>query len=282
MIRTDVSTRLDDGGLVCGNPEKHLGPTILSYIDILGFSNALMNNWGAHPESALHKLLRIKATIPSSDEKTQIPIALVNRETDKTIERYLTITRTLSDSVITMAALPDICEWESFYCRVYSVLFSIRLIWQQAIREGFTIRGVVELGDLFWNELEIIGPVLVTAYNLEKKVKTSRVIFGPNLLKNILTAFDSSGWPIDHGSSPINSMYCSDGLIAVNPRFIFAPNNLPLLEEIMNQAGENAYRYVETIRLLKENDGSIIKVPTIDDIKNSIKNAEALLKDKEL
>lgn len=277
MIRPDVSMRLDDGGLVCGNPEKHLGPTILSYIDILGFSKALLNNWGAHPESALHKLLRIKATIPTREAKSQIAIALCDRITNITFEKYLTITRTLSDSMITMAALPGICDWESLFCRVFSVLFCIRIIWQQAITEGFTIRGVVELGEMFWNEVEFMGPALISAYNLEKKIKTSRVILGPNLLKIILQATEKSGYPLSHGTNPINSMYCSNGLIAVNPHFAVGHEYLPLLEKLMYEAGENAYRYIEIIELLRKKNGDITLL-NLDDIKQAIQNIDELLK----
>jgi hypothetical protein len=189
MIRADVSHKLGNGCLVCGNPEKFIGPSVVSYLDILGMSAALIQDWGAHETSALHKLLRIKSSLPKDDPKTQISLILVDRETERDLEQYLTITRTLSDSVVTMAALPNECEWESFYLRVYSVLFSIRLIWQQAIREGFTLRGVIELGEMFWNESEFTGPALVKAYQLEKgHVDTSRVIVGPALLSSLLKA----------------------------------------------------------------------------------------------
>ena len=164
MIHPDISGQSDDGCLFRGNPEKFLGPALVAYIDILGLSHALQTDWGGHPTSALHRLLRIKNTMPRDDEKTQITVADYDEGSDKDIARYLSITRTLSDSIVTMMALPNECDLKGFFLRIYGLLFAVRLVWQHTLKEGFTVRGAIELGDMFWNETEFTGPGLIHAY----------------------------------------------------------------------------------------------------------------------
>ena len=60
-------------------------------------------------------------------------------------------------------------------------------IWREAIKEGFTIRGGLELDDIFWNSSDIIGPAFINAFRLEKDLAdTSRIIIGERLLATIL------------------------------------------------------------------------------------------------
>ena len=88
MIHPDISGQSDDGCLFRGNPEKFLGPALVAYIDILGLSHALQTDWGGHPTSALHRLLRIKNTMPRDDEKTQITVADYDAGSDKDIAKH--------------------------------------------------------------------------------------------------------------------------------------------------------------------------------------------------
>ena len=55
-------------------------------------------------------------------------------------------------------------------------------MWSTFIRNGYTIRGAIDYGDIYWDENELIGPALINAYCFESEVaKTSRVVVSSNL-----------------------------------------------------------------------------------------------------
>lgn len=257
MSFSDISLEREDGCLIRGNPSRFLGPALVAFLDILGMSRAILENWGADTDSALHRLLRIKTSIPRDDEKTQITLCICDPMTNKEFERYLSITRTLSDSMVTMLALPSKCRWQEFFMRVHSVLLSVRLIWQQSLREGFTIRGAVEFGEMFWDETEFTGPGLIRAHELEsQRAITSRVLLGPALASKIVE-FTPKGIPFSHPSSPINSFVIStDERIIIDPHFLVGQELLHLLKQLRQNAGEAKCKYDEIIEILtnpKEN-----------------------------
>jgi hypothetical protein len=252
VIHPDVSRKSDDGCLTRGNPEKFLGPALVAYIDILGMSHALLNDWGAHSTSALHRFLRIKNAIPRDDAQSQITVAFYDAELDRDVERYLSVTRTLSDSVVSMMALPNECDLQTFFFRIYGLLFVVRLIWQHALDEGFTVRGAIEFGDMFWNEAEFTGPGLVYAYGLEKKyADSSRILVGPRLLEKIVEA-TKKGIPLVHSANPVNAFtFGTDGKIVVDPHFLIGEHLLPSLKTLRDSAGDAKPKYDEVIRLLE-------------------------------
>jgi hypothetical protein len=251
VIHADVSHRSDDGCLYRGNPEKFMGPALVAYIDILGMSHALQTDWGAHSTSALHRLLRIKHAIPRDDEKSQIAIAVCDGSSDKEVERYLSVTRTLSDSIVTMMALPNECDLEGFFLRVYGLLFAVRLIWQQTLKEGFTVRGAIEFGEMFWNEAEFTGPCLVYAYKLERLAGTSRVLVGPRLLDKIVDV-TKRGIPLAHGANPNNAFTVSeDKKIIVDPHFVVGDHMVSSVKQLRSQAGNCKVKYDELAQILE-------------------------------
>lgn len=264
-----------------GNPVKFMGPALVAFLDILGMSRSLLENWGAHSDSALHRLLRIKASIPHDDGKTQITLVISDPKTNKDFERYLSITRTLSDSIVTMLALPSLpteCSSQEFSIRVFNVLFCLRFIWQQSLQEGFTIRGAIELGEMFWHETDFTGPGLVCAHKLEDKfAKTSRVLVGPVLATNIVKFTNIN----PHIESPINAFSISkDGKIIVDPHFVIGQGMVDLLERLQQSAGLAKNKYDEVIEILKT-PLKKVRRPTLAEMSSYIKDITAELDKKE-
>jgi hypothetical protein len=215
-------------------------------------SSAITKSWGADSDSALDRLLRIKTAIPRDDEKTQVTLTISDPMTNKDFEKYLSITRTLSDSIVTMLALPLLpsqCDAQQFTTRVFNVLLCLRFIWQQSLREGFTIRGAIELGDMFWNETEFIGPCLVYAHRLENKfANTSRILVGHVLAANIVR-FSQINPNIE---SPINAFFIrKENKIIVDPHFLIGQEMADALERLQQTAGHARSKYDEVIEILR-------------------------------
>lgn len=281
MTSPDISFKRDDGSLIRGNPPQFMGPALVAYVDILGMSKAIVKNWGPESDSALHRLLRIKNSIPHDDEKTQITLSICDPMTNKEFERYLSITRTLSDSIVTMLALPSSpseCSSQEFSTRVFNVLLCLRLIWQQSLREGFTIRGGIELGEMFWNETEFTGPGFIYAYKLEDEfAKTSRVLVGPLLATNIVKFAKIN----PNTESPMNAFSVGkDDKIIVDPHFVIGPEMVNILESLQQNAGQSKNKYDEVIEILKTPKEKVRR-PTIEEMSSYIKDITAELNEGE-
>jgi hypothetical protein len=277
MNSPDFSSQHNNGCLIRGNPSRFMGLALVVYLDLLGMSRAIINNWGAESNSALHRLLRIKASIPRDDEKTQITLSICDPMTNKEFDSCLSITRTLSDSIVTMLALPSSpseCSSQEFSIRVFNVLFCLRSIWQQSLREGFTIRGAIELGEMFWNETEFTGPGLVCAHKLEDEfAKTSRVLVGPLLATNIVNFAKIN----PNTESPMNAFLIGkDEKIIVDPHFVIGPEMVNILESLQQNAGQSKNKYDEVIEILKTPKEKVRR-PTIEEMSSYIKDITAEL-----
>ncbi len=94
-------------------------------------------------------------------------------------------------------------------------------IWTTFIHNGYTIRGAIDYGDIYWDENELIGPSLINAYRLESEVaKTSRVVVSSNLnkvLKDLISIKRST--MIDHLMRKFRKDI--DGYIIVDPKILY-------------------------------------------------------------
>jgi hypothetical protein len=225
-----------------------MGPALVAFIDLLGMSKAILSNWGAQTDQTLWRLIRIKAGVPREDAASQITVSAYDPSMDRDMERYLSVTRTISDSIVTMHALPNEIP-PNLTHRIGSFVLNIGLICKQALKEGFTVRGAIEFGDMFWNETEFVGPALVHAYQLESKcARTSRILVGPKLMSRILSIAGSD----EALNSLVHFLTVSDdGLIIVDPHLTIDQAQVSLLRDLQEQASQAANKYDEVIRILK-------------------------------
>jgi hypothetical protein len=169
---------LNDG--VTGNPSEFKGKAVVAFIDLLGFSASVRANW----ESALARLKRIKAAAEATRESGIVAYTPGGKGPPPALHRARV--HTISDSIVICAALPETGGINDLMSAVIIVSACIQQAWSVALTEGYTLRGAIELGDIYWNEFDTIGPAFLDVYELESKVaKQSRVIVGPALLENL-------------------------------------------------------------------------------------------------
>lgn len=157
------------------------------FIDILGFSNEITKNWNNEKSNPLDKLLAIKNALPISTN----PKIISNDSTHRTYECRVS---TVSDSVTICFGFNEKLIIGDMVLALHAMIYNISCIWSMFISQGFTIRGAIDFGDIYWDTNELIGPAFINAYRLESEIaKTSRVIISSNLnqvISNIITRHD--------------------------------------------------------------------------------------------
>jgi hypothetical protein len=216
-----------------GNPQHFEGHAIVGFIDLLGFSAYVQAHWNDPGNPPLAKLLRIKETAHTSRQTT---IAIQSDQPPHNVtQAFRARIHIVSDSLIACSALPppNHLSQQDFLYHLAAVVFAVLFVWDCAAEEGFTVRGAVELGQVYWTPEETIGPALVHAYSLENRCANwSRVIVGPALLRNIARL--PPIWPF------VNRAYLNvseDGLIEFNPMRL--SRHVPLLEAMSAAAGSS-------------------------------------------
>lgn len=174
---------------ISGNPISFFGVGLVVFIDLLGFSKEIIERWGEDDNSPLNRLLRIKESPIVTSQDNQIKFGSYSvANNGKAIFHYIyhVKVQTFSDSIVVCAALPENLSNEDFMLAFLTVANASLDIWRASILEGFTVRGGLELDDVFWNASEIVGPAFIKAYHLEKFAKTSRIIVGERFLTTLL------------------------------------------------------------------------------------------------
>lgn len=164
------------------------GKCIVAFVDFLGFSNEIQNKWEDTSDNPLDRLLSY--------------VKSVNRNVSQGLRRLAPSSRsvhtyngcrikTFSDSTIIMYGFDNDPNDTELLIGLLYVAQTISSVWGKALQSGFTVRGGIEYGDLYWGDDAIAGPSFVSAYELESKfAETSRVMFGTKLkdkLKDALT-----------------------------------------------------------------------------------------------
>lgn len=137
-----------------------------------------------------------------------------------------------------------------------------------ALSMGFTIRGGIEYGKVYWNNDEIIGPAFISAYELESKyAKTSRILCGNGFKKFLLNLMNQA----DGMVIPLaRHFFFDDNQLCVNPNYLY--DNVSDKEEIItilkglmsNLDKEKKDKYTKLIALLEEDRAAEVN---IDDFK---------------
>jgi hypothetical protein len=171
-----------------GNPERFYGTAIVAFVDLLGFSAQLRANWVSTETSALAKLLRVKDD-SQGWARTRICVTSdTGNERPKQISAvYQARIHTVSDSIVVTTALEgkDVPE-PHLRLAIASLFGGVGWVWERAVAEGFSVRGAVEIGDVYWTSSETIGPAFLDCYELENSIADwSRVILGPRLLATL-------------------------------------------------------------------------------------------------
>ena len=157
--------------MILGNADRFKGTGYVCFIDILGFSADILRNWGDLDRDPLAKIRAIKEQIPSYQvEESESHAGEGHR-------LYAPRVSTVSDSMTVCFGMPEKFIVGDLVLGLEAVLAAVSSIWGTAIECGYTVRGAIDFGEIYWDENELIGPAFINAYRLESQVaKNSRIL----------------------------------------------------------------------------------------------------------
>jgi hypothetical protein len=175
--------------MILGNIEKFNGDGLVGFIDILGYSKEIEEKWNNKDDNPLYKLLELKKHLPIYSNKGLEK----NDIKSKAIRRYICRVQTISDSIFVSFGFNKKVIYGDIILGTIAFFNTIAGIWRNAIEVGFTIRGAVDFGPVYWDKKEIIGPSFLKVYKLEQNyAKTSRIILSSVFNKNIKNIFEKA------------------------------------------------------------------------------------------
>ena len=165
--------------MIFGKNEKFQGKGYVCFIDVLGFSNDILNNWNNPESDPLEKILSIKDKMPIFDEPKE-------EDDSDSHRKYVCRVNTVSDSVTICFGYDEDIIVGDMVLGLEAVIGNIAYIWSTFISEGYTIRGSIDFGDIYWDTNELIGPAFINAFRLESEVaKNSRVIISSSVMSSL-------------------------------------------------------------------------------------------------
>ncbi len=200
--------------MILGSNKEFKGIGYVCFIDVLGFSNDILRNWKSPTANPLEKILTIKREMPGFSEVEEAD----DRESHRT---YVCRVNTISDSVTICFGYNDNIIIGDLVLGLEAILGNISYIWSTFIHNGYTIRGAIDFGDIYWDENELIGPAFINAYRLESEVAgISRVVVSSNLNKVLKDLVSRHKSPLtDHLMRSFRKDV--DGCIIVDPKILY-------------------------------------------------------------
>lgn len=166
--------------MLLGKHKKFNGTGFVCFLDVLGFSEDILSNWGASDNNPLEKLLAVKREMPMEIDES-------DSENFPNVRTYVCRVSTVSDSVTICFGFESNIIVGDLVLGFQSLISNIIFVWKSFINYGYTIRGAVDFGPIYWDEQELIGPAFINAYRLESSIaKTSRVILSSDVNKVLL------------------------------------------------------------------------------------------------
>jgi hypothetical protein len=153
--------------MILGNIKSFKGISYVCFIDVLGFSNDILKNWRSNSSNPLDKILSIKKRMPGYNQ-------IDERDESSSSRTYACRVNTLSDSVTICFGFNDKIIVGDLALGLEAILGNLTYVWATFIHNGYTIRGAIDLGDIYWDENELIGPAFINAYRLDSSLTVAR------------------------------------------------------------------------------------------------------------
>ncbi|WP_032698814.1 hypothetical protein [Pseudomonas syringae] len=161
-----------------GNAKHFKGIDYVCFLDILGFSQDILKNWSAVESNPLDKLLAIKSALPVLHDNE------IESGRSQSVRSYVCRVNTVSDSITIAFGLENKLIIGDMALGLEALLANVREVWRTAIELGYTLRGAIDFGDIYWDKNELVGPAFINAYRLESEIaRVSRVIVSSKLNK---------------------------------------------------------------------------------------------------
>lgn len=246
------------------------GRCIVAFVDFLGFSNEIKNNWNTNKDNPLDRLRSFVRNINKS----------LSRQTSE-FDRLPDIKhsyngcriKTFSDSTIVVYGFDEEPNKTQLLLGCLKVSQAVSYIWKKALKENFTIRGGVEFGDIYWGNDVIAGPSFVAAYELESKfAETSRVIFGEKLYYMLKAAIEDQNYNLSEHPRTfyaqlekrlLHFLFCdSDSKIIVSPHTLYSSKKENLIKQLQEMQKEcklmkAMIKYVPLLNILHEDKNEL-------------------------
>jgi len=161
------------------------GNAIVAFVDMLGFSQEIMTKWGGAIDDPLKRIMEIKGFVKLA-RQGKAKHTFFDYDLTKILgtAKYPDLI-TISDSFVFLQTIKKNKDLY-FILNLLSVVGSIIELWRVSKDKGFTIRGGIDFGPIFYSKREIIGPTFINAYNIESKIAdVSRIVLSDNLAKKI-------------------------------------------------------------------------------------------------
>jgi hypothetical protein len=252
-----------------GKYDNFKGPAIIAFIDLLGFSNSIKNDWNNDEKNPVKRLLEIRQQIETAANEG-LSSLYIQENKELLIEGSVKVI-TLSDSFILLYGLQRTdgqIKYIDFINAFLSVKEGIKKVWQQAIKSGYTIRGSITVNEIYWDEkFNLIGPGLIEAYKLESEIAvTSRVIISQQLKHMLHKMFSDLGSSDFINSVSSNLLKDADGQIILHPKKLLS--EITDLEKIVLDMAHKAQKgkiQIKYISLLANVDSKYVF--SLDDLK---------------
>jgi hypothetical protein len=244
---------------VYGNVSKFEGIGLVAFIDILGFSNEIKKNWNHKTNNPLNKILKLKSDFPIINIEDKINPKIGGYKFQSRIQ-------TISDSFIVSFGFDENMFKEFILWGTLSFLENVVYIWKKTLEFNYTVRGGITVGDIYWNENEIIGPALIDAYEIEcNKAISSRILIDEKLYNKLVWQFNThnSSWNDDLSNFFYRQKTNND--IIINPHCLYETTVerkliLKRLKQLrMNCESENnKMKYTPLINIISKNQTKFI------------------------
>lgn len=213
-----------DGTPQIGAPEHYDGEAVVGYLRIVGFVNAVLNDWSASDNHPVDRLLGIRDSVMDDGVK----IGWFNygpRGELKKSPGIVTRRHILFDSVVVSVALGRNSDARNVGLSILAMAFQLGALQKAATEYGLAISGGVEVGDVHWSAGEIVGPALIDAIRIQTKFTNGiRCLVGPRALRSLQRAMEYPGYP--YWKRLIATF--EDGLIGIRPQYmgsVLGPND---------------------------------------------------------
>ena len=237
------------------------GKAVVAFVDLLGFSNKIQTEWDDPTKDPLLTLMELKSFLELAAKKAKT--IRFNEEDNETIIEEVNYPKiiTVSDSFMFLLPL-DTTNEQTILASILAVVTNCLELWRICIDKGFTVRGGIDYGNIYFNDLDIVGSAFMNAYHLESKVASNSRIILSNEIKSI----------IDKNLDYVHPQFIEyflryfykdkDGYLAANPTMILAhkpeiaSQTLVKLKAIMKNITSDSIRqkYDDLLKLVKDQD----------------------------
>jgi hypothetical protein len=228
-----------------GRSPRYQGRAVCAFVDVLGWSDFVLREWGQSGGFPLACWNHARSTIGAMREfEKKARGGIEVRDSATTSVRYVARAWFAGACAVVAAPLRDGVIAIEQWAALMSVVFQVNGFERVMHELGLPVRGGLEIDELFWDRSGVMGPALVRSASIEKEADHARIVVG-EAARTLVTGLSR----ID--DFPFNELpdvfrRCDDLELAICPTLLVSDTTLAKSETALrlrrSQAPE-AYRY---------------------------------------